>query len=115
MSVESANANLDYTFAALGDSTRRAIVTQLADGEAALSQLAEPFDMSLTAVSKHVRVLTKAGLVEVEKRGRTQFCRLRAAPMAEAADWLQGYQRFWSEQFSALARHLESTDGDDTA
>ena len=115
MSVEPPNANLDSTFAALGDSTRRAIVTQLAEGEVALSQLAEPYAMSLTAVSKHVRVLVNAGLVEVEKRGRTQFCRLRAAPMAEAVGWLQGYQRFWSEQFSALARHLESTDGDDRA
>ena len=91
-----------------GDATRRAIVAQLAGQEMALSRLAEPFDMSLTAVSKHVRVLANAGLVAVEKRGRTQYCRLEAAPMAEAADWLQGYQQFWSDQFSALARHLES-------
>ncbi len=97
---------LDATFMALADPTRRAIVARLAEGEAPLSDLAAPFDMSLTAVSKHVRVLTDAGLVAVEKRGRTRHCRLEAAPMRGAVDWLNGYRRFWEGQFDALARHL---------
>lgn len=97
---------LDSTFTALSDPTRRAIVARLAESEAALSDLAAPFDMSLTAVSKHVRVLADAGLVRVEKRGRTRHCRLEAAPMAEAVDWLNGYRQFWEDRFEALARHL---------
>ena len=98
---------LDQTFAALGDGTRRAILARLAQGEAALSEIAEPFDMSQTAVSKHVRVLSDAGLVSVSKRGRTRYCRLEAAPMKQAADWLETYQKFWEGQFDALARYLE--------
>lgn len=98
--------SLDAIFAALGDPTRRAIVARLAEGEAALSDLAAPFDMSLTAVSKHVRVLSEAGLVAVEKRGRTRHCRLEAAPMRDAADWLNDYRAFWEDQFENLARHL---------
>ena len=98
---------LDATFTALGDATRRAIVAQLVGEEVSLSNLAEPFDMSLTAVSKHVRVLSRAGLVTVEKRGRTQYCRLRAVPMKEAVSWLNTYQEFWATQLESLAAHLE--------
>lgn len=101
---------LDATFSALGDATRRAIVARLADGEMTLSDLAEPFDMSLTAVSKHVRVLSDAGLVTVEKRGRTRHCRLEAGPMKDAVDWLINYRKFWEERFDALARHLARKD-----
>ncbi|WP_417710603.1 ArsR/SmtB family transcription factor [Roseibium aggregatum] len=97
---------LDATFAALSDGTRRAIVARLADGETSLSELAEPFDMSLTAVSKHLRVLSDAGLVDIEKRGRTRHCRLRGAPIKEAVDWLSKYEAFWIDRFDALARHL---------
>ena len=97
---------LDATFAALSDGTRRAIVARLADGETSLSDLAEPFDMSLTAVSKHLRVLSDAGLVDIEKRGRTRHCRLRGAPIKEAVDWLSKYEAFWIDRFDALARHL---------
>jgi len=99
--------DLDRTFAALSDVTRRAILGRLALGEAALSEIAEPFEMSQTAVSKHVRVLSDAGLVQITKRGRTRYCRLEAAPMKAAAGWIETYQRFWEDQFSALARHLE--------
>ena len=99
--------DLDKTFAALGDNTRRAIVARLATGEAALSELAAPFDMSQTAVSKHVRVLSDAGLVQVSKRGRTRYCRLEAAPMRAAVDWLNDYSKFWDESFAALGRYLE--------
>ena len=101
--------SLDSTFTALGDPTRRAILARLAEGEAPLSEIAEPFDMSQTAVSKHVRVLSDAGLVEVKKRGRTRYCRLSAEPMREACDWLQHYQAFWEQAFAALARHVEES------
>lgn len=103
---------LDATFSALSDGTRRAIVARLADGEAPLSELAEPFDMSLTAVSKHLRVLSDAGLVDIEKRGRTRHCRLRGAPIKEAVDWLSKYESFWIDRFDALARHLANEDKD---
>ena len=101
---------LDATFSALSDGTRRAIVARLADGETPLSELAEPFDMSLTAVSKHLRVLSDAGLVDIEKRGRTRHCRLRGAPIKEAVDWLSKYESFWIDRFDALARHLAKED-----
>ncbi|MDH3665522.1 MAG: metalloregulator ArsR/SmtB family transcription factor [Paracoccaceae bacterium] len=98
--------DLNQTFSALSDKTRRAIVTRLAEGEAPLSDLAEPFDMSLTAVSKHVRVLSDAGLVRVSKRGRTRYCELEAAPMKEASAWLETYRRFWESQFESRSRYL---------
>ena len=98
--------NLDTTFAALGDGTRRAILERLMQGEARLSDLAEPFEMSQTAVSKHVRVLSSAGLLVVEKRGRTRHCRLNAHVMKDASDWLASYQAFWTQQFDNLAQHL---------
>ncbi len=99
--------SLDATFTALGDSTRRAILARLAGGETALSEIAKPFDMTQTAVSKHVRVLREAGLVEVTKRGRTRYCRLSTAPMQEAIDWLKTYQVFWEERLDALSRFVE--------
>ena len=98
--------SLDSTFAALSDETRRAILAQLSKGETALSDLAEPFDMTQTAVSKHVRVLKEAGLVIVEKRGRTRHCRLNAASLKDASDWLSDYQTFWTQQFDNLADHF---------
>ena len=98
--------NLNTTFAALSDETRRAILRRLMRGESRLSDLAEPFDMSQTAVSKHVRVLSDAGLLIVEKRGRTRHCRLNAEPMKAATDWLIDYQAFWTQQFDSLAQHL---------
>ena len=100
-------ADLNATFTALGDETRRAILARLSRGEARLSDLAEPFAMSQTAVSKHVRVLTSAGLVEVEKRGRTRHCRLRAAGFEAAADWLAHYEAFWKGRLDNLRIHLE--------
>ena len=98
--------NLDITFAALSDETRRAILAQLTQGEARLSDLAVPFDMTQTAVSKHVRVLSNAGLVAVEKRGRTRHCRLTAGGMKDASDWLADYRSFWIQQFDNLAQHF---------
>lgn len=98
--------NLDTTFAALGNETRRAILARLIEGEARLSDLAEPFDMSQTAVSKHVRVLSDAGLLTVERRGRVRHCRLNAAPLKQATEWLADYEGFWMRQFDNLALHL---------
>lgn len=100
-------ASLDQTFAALSDETRRAIIAQLANGEQALSDIAVPFAMSQTAVSKHVRVLSDAGLVKVTKRGRTRYCALQALPMRAATDWLEDYRRFWEDQFASLATYME--------
>ena len=98
--------NLDTTFAAISDETRRAILERLMQGEARLSDLAEPFDMSQTAVSKHVRVLSDAGLLVVEKRGRTRHCRLNASVMKDASDWLADYQSFRTQQFDNLVQLL---------
>lgn len=98
--------NLDRTFSALGEPTRRAIVAQLAQGEMALSKVAEPFDMSQTAVTRHVNVLSEAGLVSVTKRGRTRYCRLHTEPMKVAWEWLTDYQQFWDQNLQNLADYL---------
>lgn len=102
--------SLDRTFAALGDATRRAILARLAEGEASLSDVAAPFAMSQTAVSKHVRMLSDAGLVMVTKRGRTRYCRLEAGPLEAATRWLETYERFWSDRFDDLAAYLEEEE-----
>jgi DNA-binding transcriptional ArsR family regulator len=104
---------LDGVFGALSDPTRRAIVARLAEGERALSELAEPFDMSLPAVSKHVRVLVAAGLVAQEKRGRTRYCRLERAPLQAAGAWIVSYGDFWRGQLDALAAHLHGPAPDE--
>lgn len=103
-------SSLDRTFAALADPTRRAILARLARGEASVTELAEPFNISLPAISKHLRVLEKAGLLAREREGRVHHCRLVAEPMKDAAEWIAFYQRFWEGQFDALADYLnEST------
>jgi DNA-binding transcriptional ArsR family regulator len=102
------NASLDRTFAALADPTRRALLAQLSETQSrSVSELAKPFSMSLPAIMKHLDVLSDAGLVMRNKHGRTVACRLRAAPMREANDWLARYQRFWTEKFDQLAAFLE--------
>lgn len=102
--------DLDTTFAALGHEARRAILRRLTDGEARLSDLAAPFNMTQTAVSKHVRVLSDAGLLTVERRGRSRYCRLNAGPMKQAADWLADYEVFWTQQFDNLALYLAENE-----
>ena len=97
--------DLDAVFSALSDPTRRAIVERLADGEASVSDLAAPFDMSLVAVSKHLRVLERAGLLDHRKRGRVRYCRLSPAPL-RSADELSRYRVFWHTRLDALAAHL---------
>ena len=101
---------LDRTFSALGDPTRRAILARLALGEAPLSKIAEPFEMSQTGVTRHVNVLAEAGLVSVTKRGRTRYCRLEAAPLKEATDWLSVYRQFWQERLTDLAAYLGDSE-----
>jgi DNA-binding transcriptional ArsR family regulator len=98
--------NLDSTFAALSHGTRRAILERLVQGESRLSDLAKPFNISQTAVSKHVRVLSDAGLLIVERRGRTRHCRLNAEPMKAATEWLIDYRAFWTHRFDNLAQHF---------
>jgi DNA-binding transcriptional ArsR family regulator len=104
--VKHSEARLDAVFAALADPTRRAIVSELAEGERSVSQLAEPFDVSLPAVTKHLRVLEGAGLLTHRKEGRVRRCRLVAEPMREAAGWIESYREFWDVRFDALAAHL---------
>jgi DNA-binding transcriptional ArsR family regulator len=99
---------LDRTFAALADPTRRALLARLSRTDGlSVSQLAEPFEMSLPAVMKHLDVLSDAGLVTRNKAGRIVSCRLRAEPMREANDWLNRYTRFWNERLEQLATFLE--------
>lgn len=101
-------AKLDAVFSALGDPTRRDIIARLSRGELTLSDLAAPYQMSQTAVTRHVTVLRDAGMVAVEKRSRTRHCRLDGHAIDQAVDWLSAYQKFWSDQFLALEEHLRS-------
>ena len=99
--------HLSRLFAALSDPTRRAILARLAhEGETTISALARPFEMSLPAISKHVRVLEHAGLLERRVRGREHRCRLQPRPLKDAVDWLAEYRQYWEGQLDALARYL---------
>jgi len=106
--VKYQNAVLDRTFAALADPTRRAILAHLGDHTSvSISKLARPFPISLPAIMKHLDVLSDAGLVARAKTGRTVACRLTAAPMEEAMNWINRYERFWSASLDRLAEFLE--------
>ncbi len=100
---------LSGVFGALADPTRRAILARLALGETTVSEIAEPFEMSLPAVSKHLTVLETAGLVLRERHGRVRRCQLNGGAMKEAADWIDHYRRFWEARLNSLARYLEHT------
>jgi DNA-binding transcriptional ArsR family regulator len=102
-------SSLDTTFAALSDPTRRAILARLAGGESTVTELAKPFEVSLPAISKHLRVLEKAGLLRRERDGRIHRCSLNAKPMKDADDWIRRYRQFWEERLDALAEYLEKT------
>jgi len=101
---------LDSTFGALADPTRRAILATLMLGEASISKLAEPHRMSLPAVMKHIRVLEDAGLVSQEKTGRTRHCRLAAQPLKDAEQWISQYRQFWEGAFDSLERFLSQPE-----
>ena len=103
--------HLDRTFAALADPTRRAILTRLEQFEPlSVTDLARPFPVSLPAVMKHLAVLSDAGLIVREKKGRTVSCRLKPGAMAEAKDWLDRYQRFWTDAIDRLVRVVEQEE-----
>jgi DNA-binding transcriptional ArsR family regulator len=108
--VELQAPQLDSLFHALGDATRRHMLRELAGGERTVSQLAQPFAMSLAAASKHIKALEKAGLVRREVRGRTHMCHLEPGPLAKADEWLRYYERFWTGRLDALERLLREDD-----
>jgi DNA-binding transcriptional ArsR family regulator len=98
---------LTTTFAALADPTRRAILTRLAEGEATVNELAEPFPISVQAVSKHLKVLERAGLITRGRSAQLRPSRLQGAPLKDAADWLETYSRFWQGSFDRLGGRIE--------
>jgi len=104
--VELQTRPLDTVFHALGDPTRRQMLHELAGGERTVSELANPFAMSLAAASKHIKALESAGLIRREVRGRTHVCRLEAGPLAEAEQWLRHYERFWTGRLDKLEQLL---------
>ena len=109
---------LSTTFAALADPTRRAILARLSRGEATVTELAQPFDMSMPAISKHLKVLERAGLIERGREAQWRPCRLHAEPLREADDWIEQYRRFWEESFDKLGEYLhelQSREGADEA
>ncbi len=107
---QGADSGLDAVFHALGDATRRRMLHALADGEQTVSQLAEPFDMSLAAASKHIKALESAGLIAREVQGRTHTCRLAAGPLANAHEWLRHYEQFWNLRLDTLEQMLREDD-----
>jgi DNA-binding transcriptional ArsR family regulator len=100
---------LSATFAALADPTRRAILSRLTTGEASVTELAEPFDMSLPAVTKHLKVLQRAGLIRQGREAQWRPCRLEAVPMREAAEWMEPYRRHWEQRIDRLDDYLRET------
>lgn len=107
-------SSLDLSFAALADPTRRRIVVRLTRGEMRVTDLAEPFHMSLNAVSKHVKVLERAGLVRRERIGREHYLRLRALPLRDVVRWASQYERFWNQRLDALGDFLEKTNDEES-
>jgi DNA-binding transcriptional ArsR family regulator len=105
--MQIASDRLDSTFAALADPTRRAILARLASGEASVTDLAEPFEMSLPAVSKHLKVLERAGLITRGRTAQWRPCRLEATPLKDVAEWVEGYRRFWEERYERLDDYLQ--------
>jgi DNA-binding transcriptional ArsR family regulator len=98
--------HLSITFSALADPTRRAILARLASGDASVTELAEPFSMSLPAVSKHLRVLERAGLITRGRKAQWRPCQLKATPLRDVFDWVERYERYWTESFDHLDAYL---------
>ena len=108
---------LSGTFGALADPTRRAILARLASGEASVTELAQPFEMSMPAISKHLKVLERAGLIARGREAQWRPCRLQAAPLEDVAGWLEHYRRFWEQSFDRLdhyLRELKTQESKDT-
>ncbi len=105
--------HLSDTFSALADPTRRAILARLALGEAPVKELAEPFAMSLPAISKHLKVLEKAGLIAKGREAQWRPCRLKAAPLKQATDWLEHYRQFWEQRLDRLESYLKELQAKD--
>ena len=99
--------SLSTTFAALADPTRRAILARLASGETSVTELAEPFEMSMPAISKHLKVLERAGLIARGREAQWRPCRLEAGPLKDVAGWVEHYRRFWEESFDRLDDYLQ--------
>jgi DNA-binding transcriptional ArsR family regulator len=99
---------LSATFAALADPTRRAILVKLADGEAGVTEIAENFELSLPAISKHLKALERAGLISRSRSAQWRPCRLESAPLKEASEWVEQYRRFWEARFDRLDEYLRS-------
>ena len=108
--VEYTSQDLDAVFHALSDPTRRTMVRSLAGGEHTVSELAEPFEMSLAAASKHIKVLERAGLLERKVEGRTHICRLNAGPMQSTLEWIRYYEKFWGDRLDILESRLLAED-----
>jgi len=108
--VELQTLEMNSVFHALGDATRRQMLRDLAAGERTVSELAQPFAMSLAAASKHIKVLEGAGLIRREVRGRTHVCRLEPGPLASAHEWLGFYERFWTSRLDMLEQLLRDED-----
>ena len=109
------DAALDATFAALADGTRRAILARLARGEATVNELAEPFAMSLPAISKHLKVLERAGLISRGRNGQFRPCRLEADGLDVATEWIERNRQVWAERFDKLSAHLRDLQATDTS
>ncbi|MGA7204342.1 MAG: metalloregulator ArsR/SmtB family transcription factor [Specibacter sp.] len=108
-----ATDRLSLIFGALADPTRRAILARLSEGEATVNELAEPFSISLPAISRHLKVLETAGLISRSRTAQWRSSRLEAAPLAEVTAYMEKYRRFWDESFSRLERHLEQIQKED--
>jgi DNA-binding transcriptional ArsR family regulator len=107
MSLQQASSDaLSATFAALADPTRRAILARLASGETSVTKLAEPFEMSMPAISKHLKVLERAGLIARGREAQWRPCRLEAGPLKDVSNWVEKYRRFWEESFDRLDVYL---------
>lgn len=104
---------LSVTLAALADPTRRAILAQLRQGEASVTELAQPFGMSLPAISKHLKVLERAGLIVKSREAQWRPCQIKAEPLKEVADWLEQYRQFWEESFDRLDDYLQQLQAEE--
>ena len=114
MTVQQATLRLNKTFAALADPTRRAILARLALGECSVTELAEPFDMSMPAVSKHLRVLERAGLIARGRAAQWRPCRIEAGPLRDVADWTERYRHIWEQRFNRLDTYLQQMQRKET-